>query len=77
MAVAHTGVGGVGTGWFKLKVRARVEICDFFSAMISISALLDLMEFSYVVILCNMPNSCCQQNLKCIDMPSLSLGLFP
>ena len=22
------------------------------------------------------PNSCCQQNLKCFDMPLLSLGLF-
>ena len=22
------------------------------------------------------PNSCCQQNFKCFDMPLLSLGLF-
>ena len=31
---------------------------------------------SVIVILYNMPNSCCQQNLKCFDMPLLSLGLF-
>ena len=68
------------TGWFKLKVRERVEIytrCFFFSAMIFISGLLSLMDFSDIVILCSRPNSCCQQNLKCcFDMSSLSLGLF-
>ena len=32
-------------------------------------------EFSDIVILCK-PNSCCQQNLMCFDMPLLSLGLF-
>ena len=31
---------------------------------------------SDIVILCSRPNSCCQQNLKCFDMPLLSLGLF-
>ena len=65
------------TGWCKLKVRARVEICtNFFSAMIFISALLGLMDFSDIVILCSRPNSCCQQNLKCFDMSLLSVGLF-
>ena len=34
------------------------------------------MDFNDIVILCNRPNSCCQQNLKCFDMPLLSLGLF-
>ena len=48
----------------------------FFSAMIFISILLGLMDFSDTVILCSRPNSCCQQNLKCFDMPLLSLGLF-
>ena len=52
------------------------EIYEFFSAMIFISVLLGLMDFSYIVIFCNRPNSCCQQNLECIDMPLLSLGLF-
>ena len=48
----------------------------FFLAMIFISVLLGLMDFSEVVTLCNRPNSCNQQNLKCFDMPLLSLGLF-
>ena len=51
------------------------DICDFL-AMISISVLSGLMDFSDIVILCIRPNSCCQQNLKCFDMPLLSLGLF-
>ena len=47
----------------------------FFSALIFISVLLGVMDFSNIVILCNMPNSC-QQNLKCFDMSLLSLDLF-
>ena len=43
-----------------------------FSAMIFISILLGLMDFSDTVILCSRPNSCCQQNLKCFDIPLLS-----
>ena len=71
------GVGVAVTGWCKLKVRARMEIhTKFFSAMIFISVLLGLMDFSEMVILCSGPNSCCQQNLKCFDMPLLFLGLF-
>ena len=34
------------------------------------------MDLSDIVMLCSWPNSCCQQNLKCFDMPLLSLGLF-
>ena len=49
---------------------------NFFSAVIFISVLLGLMDFSDVMILCSRPNSCCQRNLKCFDMPLLSLGLF-
>ena len=49
---------------------------DTFSAVIFISVLLYLIDFSDVVMLCSGPNSCCQQNLKCFDMPLLSLGLF-
>ena len=66
------------TGWYKLKVRARVEtlIKHFFSAMNFISVLLSLIDFSDIVMLHSGPNSCCQQNLKCFDMPLLSLGLF-
>ena len=60
-----------------LKVGARVEtLTNFFSAMIYISVLLGLMDFSDIVISCSRPNSCCQQNLECFDMPLLSLGLF-
>ena len=40
------------------------------------SVLLGLMDFSDIVMLRSRPNSCCQQNLKCFDMPLLSLGLF-
>ena len=38
------------------------QIC--YSAMIFISVLLGLMDFSYIVILCGRPNSCCQQHLS-------------
>ena len=70
-------VGLVITGCCKLKVRDRVELfTKLFSAMIFISVLLGLMDFSDIVILCSRPNSCCQQNLKCFDMPLLSFGLF-
>ena len=51
-------------------------IYQFFSAMIFISFLLGLMDFSNIVILCSWLNGCCQQNLKRFDMPLLSLGLF-
>ena len=47
-----------------------------FSAMIFISVLLGLIDFSDIVILGSGPNSYCQQNLECFDMPLLSLGLF-
>ena len=40
-----------------------------FSAIIFISVLLGLMDFSDIVMLRSGPNSCCQQNLKCFDMP--------
>ena len=43
-----------------------------FSAMIFISVLSGLMDFNDIVMLRSRPNSCCQQNLKCIDMPLLS-----
>ena len=33
-------------------------------------------DFSDILILCNRPNNCCQQNLKCFDEPLFSLGLF-
>ena len=49
---------------------------NFFSAITFNSVLLGLMDFSDIVILCNRPINCCQQNLKCFDMPLLSLGLF-
>ena len=48
----------------------------FFSAMIFISVVLGLIDFNDIVMLRSGPNSCCQQNLKCFDMPLLSLGLF-
>ena len=47
-----------------------------FSAVIFISVLLDLIDFSDFVMLCSGPNNCCQQYLKCFDMPLLSLALF-
>ena len=62
------------TGWCKLKVRTQVE--TLIIAMIFISVLLGLIDFSDMVMLRNGPNRCCQQNLKCFDMPLLSLGLF-
>ena len=51
-------------------------IKHFFSVMIFISVLLGLIDFSDIVMLRSRPNSCCHQNLKCFDMPLLSLGLF-
>ena len=47
-----------------------------FSAMILISVLLGLIDFSDIVMLGSGPNSCCQQNLEGFDMPLLSLGLL-
>ena len=41
-----------------------------------ISVLLGLIDFRDIVILCNRPNSCCKQNLKCFDAPLLFSGLF-
>ena len=52
------------------------DIHQNFSAMIFISVLLGLIDFSDIVMLGSGPNSCCQQNLKCFDMPLLSLDLF-
>ena len=67
----------VVTGWCKLKVRAPGgDICQFYSAMTFISVLLGLMDFSDIVTLCNRPNGCYQQNLKCFDILLLSSGLF-
>ena len=54
------------TEWCKLKVRARVE------TFIKIF----LIDFSDIVMLGSGPNYCCEQNLKCFDMPLLSLALF-
>ena len=34
------------------------------------------MDFNDIVILCSRPNICCQQNLKCFDVPLFSSGLF-
>ena len=51
-------------------------IKHFFSAMIFISILLGLIDFSDIAMLRSGPNSCYQQNLKCFDMPLLSLCLF-
>ena len=53
-----------------MKVRAWVEtlIKHFFKAMIFISVLLDQIDFSDIVMLHSGPNSCCQQNLKCLDI---------
>ena len=47
-----------------------------FSAVIFISVLLGLIDFGDIVMLRSGPDSCYQQNLKCFDMPLLSLGLF-
>ena len=51
------------------------HLSNIFSAMI-ISVLLGLLDFGDILMLRSGPNSCCQQNLKCFDMPLLSLGLF-
>ena len=47
-----------------------------FTAMIFVSVLLGLIDFSDIVMLRSGLNSCCQQNLQCFDMALLSLGLF-
>ena len=70
-----SGVGVVITGWCKLKVRVGVEIFthSFFSNDFYFSFVGPLLD---IVILCSRPDSCCQQNLNCFDMPLLSFGLF-
>ena len=52
------------------------HLSNTFSAMIFISVLLGLIDFSDIVMSCSVPNRCSQQNLTCFDMPLLSLGLF-
>ena len=64
------------TAWYKLKVRAQVETLTKLFRNDFISVLLGLIDFSDIVMLDSGPNSCCQQNLECFDMPLLSLGLF-
>ena len=64
------------TAWCKLKVRAPVETLIKIFRNDFISVLLGLIDFSDMVMFCGGPNSCCQQNLECFDMPLLSLGLF-
>ena len=70
------------TGWCKLKVLARVETpgwrhySNVFLSNDFISVLLGLIDFSDIVMLRSGSNSHCQQNLKCFDMPLLSLSLF-
>ena len=65
------------TGWCKLRFEhGWRHLSNIFSAMIFISVLLGLIDFSDIVMLRSGSNSCCQQNLKCFDMPLLSLGLF-
>ena len=64
--VAHGGGSSPGGNSYQI----------FSSAMNFISVLLGLMDFSDIVILCGKPNSCCQQNLKCFDMPLLIILRF-
>ena len=65
------------TAWCKLTGSSPGgDIYQNFSAMIFNSVLLGLIDFSDIVMLSSWPNSCCQQNLKCFDMPLLSLRLF-
>ena len=48
-----------------------------FSNYFCLSFMLGQVDVSDTAILCNRPNNCCQQNLKCFDEPLFSLGLFP
>ena len=52
-----------------MKVRAHVGMFtkSFFSNDFYFSLMLGLMDFSDTAILCSRPNSCCQQNPKCVD----------
>ena len=43
------------------------HLSNIYSAMIFISVLVGLIDFSDIVMLRSGPNSCCQQNLKCFD----------
>ena len=48
-----------------------------FSNCFYLSFMLGQVKVSDIAILCNRPNNCCQQNLKCFfDEPLFSLGLF-
>ena len=50
------------------------QIC--FSNYFYLSFMLGQVNFSDIAILCNRPNNCCQQNLKCFDEPLFSTGLL-
>ena len=59
------------------EVRARVEIyTNFFFSNDFYFSFVGPKDFSVIVILCSRPNSCCLQNLKCFDMPFLSVVFF-
>ena len=49
---------------------------DSFQQFFYLSFMPGQVNFSDIVILCNRPNNCCLQNLKCFDEPLFSLGLF-
>ena len=65
------------TGWCKLKVElgwrhlSNIFFRNDFYFSFNLLGLIDLKD---IVMLRSGPNSCCQQNLKCFDMPLL--GLF-
>ena len=44
-------------------------LIKIFPQIFSISVLLGLIDFTDIVMLGSGPNSCCQQNLKCFDVP--------
>ena len=41
-----------------------------------LSVMLGQVNFSDIEILCNRPNNCCQQNLKCFDEPLFILRVI-
>ena len=61
-------------GWCKVWVRDVYQNCS--SNYFYLSFMPGQVDFSDIAILCNRPNNCYQQNLKCFDEPLFSWGLF-
>ena len=70
-ALDYRSQGGTTCGFEPTGRRFQIRSSNCFY----LSFMLGQVNFSDISILCNRPNNCCQQNLKCFDEHLFSLGL--